>query len=858
MPKILSKERLFIFLVFAWIICVFVSLFWEWKSSENIINSFAQGEVRFIITQILDKQKDVFHPNSYLDGDKYPAQKIKLPGKFYFKSKENNARIEVLSVTEASKYLKDFDISQFNKEEVFSFIEKESEGDNYYLNVVFPVKIQEECLKCHIVDKHNVGDIWGVKIVSLPFWTYNNALKEQRIELAFSHFSFGLLGLALISFVWFKVQKYTKKLQEQEEQLRTLINSTPDIICFKDGEGRWLEANEADLELFCLKGVDYKGKTDIELAEYTHPIYKQAFLTCKETDEKAWQAKGISRGEEIIPRPDGTVKIYDVIKVPLFEPNGKRKGLVVLGRDITERKKAEAERQMLLEAIEQMAECIIITDADGKIKYVNSAFERIIGHNRKEVIGKNICSINKNESDEIFREIWHEVVSNNVWYGEITTTHEDGKVCVLEIAVSPVYNNEGVLWRYVFIVRDVTEQVRLKEEKAQLQYQLQQAQRLEAIGRLAGGVAHDFNNLLVPILGYCELLLNSGKLSKQYQSYIEQIVRAAQRARDIVHQLLAFSRKQSIEVEPVDLNKVVLDMQKLLRRTIRENVSIKLSLASSLPLIMVDVGQLEQVIMNLAINAQDAMPDGGVLTIKTELLELNDSYQAARNGVEPGVYVVLSVIDTGCGIDEEIIEHIFEPFFTTKEFGAGLGLASVYGIVKQHGGHIRVLSKPGKGTTFKIYFPVKNHFSADFSNTDQVDGKSKEENYADLKGSETILVVEDDEVIRDLIFNVLTNEGYKVMVAANGKEAVSLLEQHNEKLHLLLTDVIMPGMNGRELYTKMAEKYPDIKVIYMSGYPENIIVNHGILREKVVLIQKPFKIKDLLSKIREILDDGDS
>jgi len=387
-----------------------------------------------------------------------------------------------------------------------------------------------------------------------------------------------------------------------------------------------------------------------------------------------------------------------------------------------------------------------------------------------------------------------------------------------------------------------------EEEKAKLEQQLHQSQKLESIGRLAGGVAHDLNNMLTPILGFGQLLLDRPDGDEERREQLEEIMKAGRRARDLVQQLLAFSRKQSFEFKTIDLNALLKDFEKLLRSTIREDIAIKLITAKSLPFVQGDVGQLEQVVMNLAVNAQDAMPDGGELIIETSMVKLDKSYAAEHVGVTPGPHVMLAISDTGCGMDAEIREQIFEPFFTTKDKdkGTGLGLSTVYGIVKQHGGNIWVYSEPGKGTTFKVYLPVS--------------GETKAEQQTEVKtstisrGSETILLAEDDEFVRKLAHTVLKQSGYTVLTAKNGTDALQVLKSHDGQVHLLLTDVVMPEMNGKELFNRAVENHPNLKVLYMSGYTDNVIAHSGVLEKGVAFIQKPFNVNDLTAKVREMLD----
>lgn len=385
------------------------------------------------------------------------------------------------------------------------------------------------------------------------------------------------------------------------------------------------------------------------------------------------------------------------------------------------------------------------------------------------------------------------------------------------------------------------------KEKDKLGKQLSQAQKMDSIGRLAGGVAHDLNNLLSPIIGYSDLLSDSRALSGTEKLQVEQINSAGHKASDLVKQLLAFSRKQVLEYKVVNLNEVISGFEELLRRTIREDISIHFLKSSDIQLINADIGQLEQVLMNLSVNASDAMQNGGILTIETARVNLDASYPCDALEMKAGDYVMLAISDNGQGMDKETRENIFEPFFTTKgELGTGLGLATVYGILKQHNANILVYSEIAQGTTFKIYFPVSE---------DQIETEKVRLSKVDvLDGTESILLVEDEESVREVVKQILETNGYSVISFGDGHEAIDFMNTHAEKIDLLITDVIMPKMNGKELYSILTENISDLKVIYISGYTDNVIVQHGILGESLQFLQKPFSVKDLLTKIRGILD----
>ena len=418
----------------------------------------------------------------------------------------------------------------------------------------------------------------------------------------------------------------------------------------------------------------------------------------------------------------------------------------------------------------------------------------------------------------------------------------DGKVRYVHERAEDIKNKAGKTIRSIGTAQDITEQKKLEE-------QLHQSQKMEAIGKLAGGVAHDFNNLLTTIMGYTDIMLMQVDQESPLRSGMEEIKKASNRATTLTSQLLAFSRKQMIQPVVLNINHTIAEMDKMLCRMIGEDIDLATILEPELWKVKFDPGQMDQVLMNLAVNAKDAMPKGGKLTIETANVELDEVY-ARQHGMKlkPGPFVVFAVSDTGVGIDEKIRFNIFEPFFTTKEKGkgTGLGLSTVYGIVKQGGGYIWVYSEPGQGTTFKIYLPKSEEEEAFVA-----EAKTQPQN---LEGSETILLAEDDDSARKLIRSSLQEFGYWVLEAQDGKEALQLIEHHKGSIHLLLTDVVMPGMSGRELADRLQPLQPKMKVLYMSGYTDNAIFHHGVLESGMQFIQKPFTPKVLISKVREVLD----
>ncbi len=624
-------------------------------------------------------------------------------------------------------------------------------------------------------------------------------------------------------------------LKESEERYRNLIEQSNDAI-YLLFNNRFEIINRRFTEMF-----------GITLEEANSPDFNFLQLVApKSIPFLQERIRRQQRGEKLEPIYEFTAidKSGNEIDCEVSVSYIKYKGGVAtqgILRDITERKRAERQLSRLAAVIEQSSETVVITDVDGNIEYVNPAFEKTTGYTLEEVLGQNPRVLKSGHQDEQFyRELWETITSGNIWKGSFINRKKDGTLYYEDATIFPIKDRNGNIINFAAVKRDVTPERMLEE-------QVRQAQKMEAIGKLAGGVAHDFNNLLTVINGYCELLQTKIKPNQPFYREIELIRRAGERASALTSQLLAFSRRQVIQPEVLNLNRVVAATEKMLRRLIGEDVELITVLEPNLKSVKIDPVQVDQVIMNLAVNARDAMPQGGKLTIETANVHLDEEYTRAHLGARPGDYVMLAISDTGVGMDHEIQKHIFEPFFTTKGKGkgTGLGLSTVYGIVKQNNGFIWVYSEPGKGTTFKIYFPqVEEDSQTSDSQLDEI---------SDLRGDETILLVEDDDGVRELAQITLRESGYQVMVARNGNEALRLLDGHPEPIHLLLTDVIMPEMSGRQLAEKVLRKRPDIKVLYMSGYTYNAIVHHGVLEEGTEFIQKPFNAQNLLRKVREVL-----
>jgi len=594
---------------------------------------------------------------------------------------------------------------------------------------------------------------------------------------------------------------------------------------------------------FVFYSATYRADKDVDLAL---SLGAEAYIIKPKEPAELWEeveiilqnrVKGKIITPELIKEDEEYLKRYrEVVATKLEETI----------RELAEANSRLVESESFVKNIlESVDEGIIVIDREYRIISSNKAYCRQNNTTCEEVLGRHCY------------EISHHIVAPCYETGEncaTRNTFETGQPCefmhihhinggepiYVETKSYPLKDKEGNIIAVIEIVNNIT-------EKKKLEDQLRQSQKMEAVGLLAGGIAHDFNNILTAIIGYGNLLLKRAKEDKEMTTYVDHILSSAERAANLTQSLLAFSRKQIINPRPVNVNDIIKKIERLLLRLIGEDIRFKTFLADSDLTVMADSGQIEQVLMNFATNARDAMPKGGVLTVETGLVEFDTKFISVHGYGEPGRYALISVSDSGTGMDEKTREKIFEPFFTTKELGkgTGLGLAMVYGIIRQHNGYVNVYSEPGQGTTFKIFLPMSK-LSAEEA--------GPAEHAAPVGGTETVLLAEDNEEVRKLMRAVLEEFGYTVIEAADGEDAVNKFRENKDRIKLFLSDVIMPGKSGKEAYEEIIKLRPDIKTLFMSGYTADIIDRKGIITEGLDFISKPVSPNELLRRIRDVLD----
>ncbi len=515
-------------------------------------------------------------------------------------------------------------------------------------------------------------------------------------------------------------------------------------------------------------------------------------------------------------------------------------------KELEEQKKAiEEEHRRLALVIEQTTEAVVITDVDGNIVYINPAFEKITGYRAEEVLGQNPRILQSGEhSKEFYKELWDTILSGKTWKGTFKNKRKDGSIFYESAIIFPIYDEKGKIKFFAGLKRDITEEILLRER-------LEQSQKMEAIGRLTGGITHDFNNFLTVINGYADLLLNKSAYDDPNYKIYEGIKTAGEKSKSLVKQLLAFSRKQIFATEIIDVNFLIENFKKMIKRMISEDIEISIELSKNIPMIKADPTQIEQILINLVINARDAIiAHGGKerkIKIATKSININENF-AKLHGIETkGEFVVISVSDTGHGIRKKDLQKIFEPFFTTKEKGkgTGLGLSTVYGIVKQNGGFINVYSEPGKGAIFNVYWPAVK---------EKIEEKEIEANKKVKGGNEVILFVEDDKDILNFAKNALAEYGYKIVDINKPKNLIEILREKKINPSLLITDVVMPGISGREVAKIVKKTFPQVKIIFTSGYTDDHTFIREVIENNLNFLPKPYTIRELAELVRKVLD----
>ncbi len=654
----------------------------------------------------------------------------------------------------------------------------------------------------------------------------------------------GLLGYRGIDRDVTERVRSEEALIQSEKKFRNIVESSPlGMHMYKlesDGRLVFIGANPAADRLL---GVDHKqfiGKTidqafpsgiDTEIPER----YRKAAA-----EGEPWQVEQIEYEDDQIK---GAFDVYAFQTSPGY--------MVAVFHEITRRKKAEEalreSEEKYRHLVENINEVIYTIDQDGTITYISPGVAAMIEYHPSEIVGRRFSDFIHPEDRPGVAQNFRKLLSGYLQSNKFRILTKSGETRWVRSSSRPLYR-DGQVVGLQGVLSDSTGARKEAEERKRLETQLRQAQKMEAIGHLAGGVAHDFNNLLSPILGYAELILMDLHPDDPRYGNLVEVRKAAIRARDLTRQLLAFGRKQVIEMKAIHLGELLSGFEKLLRRTIREDIEIKIQNSPSLGYVQGDLSQIEQILMNLAVNAQDAMPKGGTLLIETVNFHVDDPFLKQHPEAQSGEQVMLTVSDTGHGIEKEHLDRIFEPFFTTKEAGkgTGLGLATVYGIVRQHNGTIWVHSKPKEGTTFKILLPLVDRPTAVVAKA-QLHPARKH-------GNEKVMVVEDNEMVRNLTCSVLKEYGYKVLAAETAEECLRLVERTGP-VDLLVTDVVMPEMNGSELYQRLSSILPEMKVLFMSGYASDLIAHHGVSQDGDSFIQKPFSLEVLTRKVRQVLDD---
>lgn len=625
-------------------------------------------------------------------------------------------------------------------------------------------------------------------------------------------------------------------LRTSENKIRTIANNIPGMVY--SGRADWSVEFVSKSEEICGYSEEELLTGAVNWMDIIHPEDRATVLG---KDSAFNQERGARIREYRIINKNGETRWIEDHASPKSAADGSIEGVDGVIFDVTERVRMEGSLLQLAAAVEQVAESVIITDTDMKIQYVNPAFEAATSYKREEVVGRNASMLWTEDFEETaYARMMGTIAGGDSWQGRFATRKKNNEKINVEATISPIFDENQAIVNYVAVGRDITNELNMEK-------QMRQVQKIEAVGRLAGGIAHDFNNLLTVINGYAKTLLSQYQDDEDLREDLAEIVNAGERAATLTRQLLAFSRKQTVAPQVLDLNDTVEGMLKMLGRLIGEDIDLTWMPGESLWPVNIDPAQLDQILANLCVNARDAIADTGKIVIQTSTTSFSKAYCQNKPEINPGDYVVLEVNDDGCGMEKETVEKAFDPFYTTKDVGkgTGLGLATVYGIVKQNNGFITVNSERGRGATFKIHLPRHMSDVIKIEKADEIEP-------AESRG-ETVLIVEDSLPILKLAARVLNRFGYNVLTGKTPAEALRAAERHSGDIHLLLTDVVMPEMNGRELADRLQSAYPDLAVIFMSGYTADAIAHRGVLADNVAFLQKPFTEENLAAKVKVAL-----
>lgn len=648
----------------------------------------------------------------------------------------------------------------------------------------------------------------------------------------------GLLSSALENQILYGGMKAALEQERlAEAKYRGIFENASEGLFQSTLEGRFLSCNPATAAIL---GYD----TPEEAIKNVSDVWHLFCVTPKRLNQVMETIMGgstVKNFQAEFRQHNGTPRWASVSLRPFFLGNSELLHIDGIIQDITEYKMNEESLIKLSQAVEQSPVTIVITDTSGRIEFVNPKFTQLTGYSAEEALGQKTSVLRSEFStQEKYQELWDTISAGKVWEGEFLNKKKNGDIFAEHATISPIRNKDGIVTHYLAIKEDIT-------ERRQLQAQLFQSQKMESVGRLAGGVAHDFNNMLSVILGCVQLAMLKVTEGDKLWQYLDQIWKAAQRSSDITRQLLAFSRKEIISPKEVNLNAQIIATQATLGRLIGEDINLTFKPVTNIWSIKIDPSQLDQILVNLAVNARDAMANGGNLAIETSNVHIDRTYCQYNLDATPGEYVRLVVSDSGTGMSRDTLAHIFEPFFTTKEVGkgTGLGLATVYGIIKQNNGFVNVYSEPGHGSSFQVYFPR-------FVGAAEVVDKVSE---PVISGSGTILLVEDDPLVREMSLQMLQEIGYTVIVAETPEQAIEICADQKVHIDLILTDVVMPGMNGKEMVAVIEPLRPGMRVLFMSGYTPDLVAQRGVVDEGRHFIQKPFDMYSLSEKIRNALQD---